>query len=63
MDDVEDIDPETYDSVLNRARLYRDRRDFAIRPGDTAKREEQEAMATQQLGTISEVPITQIWPN
>ena len=39
MDDVEDIDPETYDSVLNRARLFRDRRDFAIRPGDTAQRE------------------------
>ena len=40
MDDVEDIDPETYDSVLNRALLFRDRRDFAIRRGDTAQREE-----------------------
>ncbi len=40
MDEVEDIDPETYDSVLNRALLYRNRRDFAIRPGDTAYREE-----------------------
>ena len=38
MDPVEDIDPETYDSVLNRALLYRDRRDFIIQPGDTGIR-------------------------
>ena len=35
MDEVEDIDPATYDSVLNRASLYRDHRDFAIQPGDS----------------------------
>ncbi len=35
MDPVEDINPQTYDSVLNRALLYRDRRDFTIQPGDT----------------------------
>ena len=35
MDEVKDIDPETYDSVLNRAPLYRDRRDFIIQPGDS----------------------------
>ena len=35
MDPVEEIDPDTYDSVLNRALLYRDRRDFVIQPGDT----------------------------
>ena len=40
MDEVEGIDPETYDGVLNRALLFRDRRDYAIRPGDTAQREE-----------------------
>ena len=40
MDEVEDIDPETYDSVLNRALLFKDRRDFIIIRGDTAKREE-----------------------
>ena len=40
MDEVEDIDPETYDSVLNRALLFKDRRDFIISRGDTAKREE-----------------------
>ena len=33
MDEVEEIEPETYDSVLNRALLYRDRRDFVIQPG------------------------------
>ncbi len=40
MDPVEDIDPQTYNSVLNRAPLYRDRRDFIIQPGDTGVREE-----------------------
>ena len=40
MDPVEEIDPQTYDSVLNRALLYRDRRDFVIQPGDTGVREE-----------------------
>ena len=40
MDEVEDIDPGTYDSVLNRCPLFRDRRDFAVRRGDTADREE-----------------------
>ena len=40
MDEVGDIDPETYDSVLNRALLYRDRRDFVIQPGDSGIRGE-----------------------
>ena len=40
MDEVEGIDPETYDSVLNRSLLYRDQRDFVIQPGDTGVREE-----------------------
>ena len=35
MDEVEDINPNTYDSVLNRALLYRDHRDFVIQPGDS----------------------------
>ncbi len=63
MDDVEDIDPETYDSVLNRARLYRDRRDFAIRPGDTAQRGEGNAMAMRELGEIQELNLRDIWPH
>ena len=39
MDEVEEIAPESYDSVLNRALLYRDRRDFVIQPGDTGTRD------------------------
>ena len=40
MDEVEDVDSNIYDSVLNRALLYRDRRDFAIQPGDSGMRGE-----------------------
>ena len=40
MDEVEGIDPNIYDSVLNRALLYRDRRDFIIQPGDSGMRGE-----------------------
>ncbi len=39
MTDCPDIDLDRDDYVLNRALLYRDRRDFAIRPGDTGLRE------------------------
>ena len=37
-----DIDPynDEGDYVINRARLYRDRRDFVIQPGDTGKPED-----------------------
>lgn len=34
MTECQDIDLETDDYVLNRAPLYRDRRDFVIKPGD-----------------------------
>ena len=57
------INPETPAGVLNRALLFKDRRYFIIRWGDTARREEQPAMATQPLGKISEVTIQQIRPN
>ena len=40
MDEVKGIDPETYDTVLNRALLYRDQRDFMIKRGDSGMREE-----------------------
>ena len=63
MTECADIDPETFDGVLNRAPLFKDRRDFIIRQGDTARREEHTAMATRPLGQISEVPIQHIWPN
>ncbi len=38
MTDCADIDLEADDYVLNRARLYRDRRDFVIKGGDTGAR-------------------------
>ena len=40
MTDWPDIDLDADDYVLNRALLYRDRRDFEIRRGDTGRREE-----------------------
>lgn len=40
MTDCPDINLEADDYVLNRALLYRDRRDFVIRHGDTGKRKE-----------------------
>ena len=62
MTECADIDPETYDGVLNRALLFKDRRDFIIRRGDTAKRKENALMATQELGEIKEVRIRDLWP-
>ena len=38
MTDCPDIDLDEDDYVLNRALLYRDRRDFVIQPGDTGNR-------------------------
>ncbi len=40
MTECPDIDLESDDYVLNRALLYRDRRDFVIRPGDSGVRKE-----------------------
>ena len=40
MTHYDDIDPYEGDYVLNRARLYRDRRDFIIQPGDSGKPED-----------------------
>ena len=39
MEDCADIDLDARDTVLNRAFLYKDRRDFVIRAGDTGTRE------------------------
>ena len=39
MTECSEIDLEADDYVLNRALLYRDRRDFVIQKGDTGKRE------------------------
>ena len=38
MTDCADIDLDADDYVLNRARLYRDRCDFEVRPGDRSAR-------------------------
>ena len=40
MTECQDIDLTADDYVLNRARLYHDRRDFVIQRGDTGRREE-----------------------
>ena len=42
MTDYDDIDAynDEGDYVINRARLYRDRRDFIIQPGDTGRAED-----------------------
>lgn len=40
MVECSDIDLDKKDEVLNRARLYRDRRDFVIQRGDTGRRED-----------------------
>ena len=40
MTECADIDPETFDSVLNHVLLFKDPRDFITRLGDTAIREE-----------------------
>ena len=40
MVDCSDVDLDAGDHVLNRARHYRDRRDFVIQRGDTGKRED-----------------------
>ena len=39
MTNCAEIDLEADDYVLNRARLYRDRRDFDVRPGDRGRRD------------------------
>ena len=55
--DTVDVDDEQ-DYVLNRARLYRDRRDFVIQPGDTGKSEDYPANppdSGQRASTSAEV--------
>ena len=43
----DDVEPGV-DHVLNRARLYRDRRDFVIQDGDTGKPEDYPATPAHQ---------------
>ncbi len=52
MTDCEEMDLNAeVDYVLNRARLYRDRRDFLIQPGDTGKPEDYPANPPRPLST------------
>lgn len=44
------------ETILNRALLYKDRRDFVIREGDTGKREELEEV-------IEDFDVRDLWPN
>ena len=50
MTECADIDLDAGDDVLNRARFYRDHRDFIIQAGDTGKREEQLQAGDSALG-------------
>ena len=67
-----EIDLDKDDYVLNRALIYRDRRDFLIRDGDNGKRDTEidgtfgidageKYMATEQSENTEEVPVKQIW--
>ena len=52
MTDCDEIDLDAdVDYVLNRARLYRDRRDFLIQPGDTGKPEDYPVGPPRPLST------------
>ena len=50
MVDCADVDLDKREEVLNRALLYRDRRDFVIRPGDTGTRQGDPTMANTSDG-------------
>ena len=50
MVECSDVDLDAGDEVLNRARLYRDRRDFVIQAGDTGKREDYPAGPAHSSG-------------
>ena len=49
--------------VLNRALLYRDRRDFLIRQGDSGMYESQEGTDLEQDENIIQLNVREMWPN
>ena len=68
------IDLEESDYVLNRALIYRDRRDFLIKDGDNGRRDREidrifgidageKHMATEELGKLEGVDARTIWPH
>ena len=60
MTDCPDIDLDSDDYVLNRALLYRDRRDFLIQPGDTGVREGEPTMAEPEE-RIEQLDVREMW--
>ena len=60
MTDRPDIDLGADDEVLNRALLYRDRRDFIIQPGDTGVREGEPTM-TEPEERIEQLDVRTLW--
>ena len=60
MTDCPDIDLGADDEVLNRALLYRDRRDFIIQPGDTGVREGEPTM-TEPEERIEQLDVRTLW--
>ena len=60
MTDCPYIDLDADDYVLNRALLYRDRRDFVIRPGDTGMRGGEPGMDTPEEG-IEQLDVRTMW--
>ena len=59
MTDCPDMDLEAEDYVLNRALLYRDRRDFVIQPGDTGTRKEPKMNACED--EIEQLNVRTMW--
>ncbi len=49
------------DMILNRALLYKDRRDFVIREGDTGTARRIEAVDSEEM--IEDVDVREFWPN
>ena len=60
MKECSEIDLDAQDDVLNRALLFRDRRDFAIRTGDNGKRGGQTAMTANEC-EIEPVDVRTLW--
>ena len=54
MVECSDVDLDAEDHVLNRARFYRDRRDFVIQAGDTGRREDYPASPAHSAGGAAE---------
>ena len=65
--DLDNIVSDEDDYILNRALLYRDRRDFLIRDGDNGRRDKELDwrfnISPSRYYTGDEVPVKQVWMN